>query len=371
MILHRYIHREIAGKAGWIIGFMVLLMAGRQLARYLADAAAGLLPAELLLRALLMKMLVTLPTLLPLALFLAIMLSLARLARDGELTMMSLAGGIQRAPLAAVVQFSLGFSLLVLLMAFFASPWASRNMETLRALAQAEMSLSNLQAGEFNEFDKGRRVLYVERIEAGAEQVKNVFLQTREGRRLHTLSAAAARYQSPAQADGRYLRFDQGRQYSSYPDGAGQQATRYGTYAILVKRKVGRIRHLKMESQPLRVLLGSDNPKHRAELQWRLSLAASTLLLSVLAVALGRYSFNRQQYLAAFAGVFAYIIYSNMMSISKTLLKRDELSPIIGLWWTHLALAVLAALIFRLPTISLKQRNRDAAAWWKPRRRRA
>ena len=93
MILRRYIHREIAEKLGWIIGLLLLIIMSNRFVRYLADAAAGAFPADLVFQALVMKMLTTLPKLMPIAIFLAVLLGLSRLARDRELTAVSVAGG--------------------------------------------------------------------------------------------------------------------------------------------------------------------------------------------------------------------------------------------------------------------------------------
>ncbi len=110
MILRRYIHREIVEKLGWIIGLLLLIITSSRFVRYLADAAAGVLPTDLVFQALLMKMLTTLPKLMPMAVFLAVMLGLSRLARDKELTAVSVSGGAHRVELISVLQFSFMFS---------------------------------------------------------------------------------------------------------------------------------------------------------------------------------------------------------------------------------------------------------------------
>ena len=64
---------------------------------------------------------------------------------------------------------------------------------------------------------------------------------------------------------------------------------------------------------------------------------------------MSRAAFSEQTALAACSAVLIYIIYSNLLSISKTLLKRDELPAFIGLWWVHLVLLSLVALAFQFP----------------------
>ena len=57
MIFRRYIHREILAKLGWITGLLLLVLTSNRFVDYLADAAAGDLPADLLFQILVMKML--------------------------------------------------------------------------------------------------------------------------------------------------------------------------------------------------------------------------------------------------------------------------------------------------------------------------
>src|SRR5690606_15753910 len=85
MILERYIRREIVEKIGWTAGLLILVLASNRFVEYLADAAAGKLPAGLIAQMLAMKLTAMLPRLLPVALFLAVMLALSRMARDREL----------------------------------------------------------------------------------------------------------------------------------------------------------------------------------------------------------------------------------------------------------------------------------------------
>ena len=61
--------------------------------------------------------------------------------------------------------------------------------------------------------------------------------------------------------------------------------------------------------------------------------------------------------LSAFVAVLLYVIYSNMLGVAKTLLKRDEIPGYIGLWWVHLALLVLIFLMFQFPKLRLRMKQ--------------
>lgn len=357
MILRRYIHREIAEKLGWIIGLLLLIIMSNRFVRYLADAAAGAFPADLVFQALLMKMLTTLPKLMPIAAFLAVLLGLSRLARDRELTAVSVSGGTHRVQLVSVLQFSLLFSLIVFATSFYISPWAAQNSEALRSRAEAEADIAGISAGRFNEMSKGERVIYIERSSGDRSRMENVFLQAREGQQTSVINSGSASYGTADTPGGKFILFENGRSYTGNRGSLDYRITSYRTYAVLVEQDDTGREFVKLESLPTSTLVSSDSPKYQAELQWRLSFVISSLLLPLLALGLIRYSFSEQRYLSAFVAVLIYIIYSNMLSISKTLLKRDEIPGIIGLWWVHLALLALIFLTFRLPRLRLRLRN--------------
>lgn len=360
MILRRYIHREIVEKLGWIIGLLLLIITSNRFVRYLADAAAGTFPTDLVFQALLMKMLTTLPKLMPIAVFLAVILGLSRLARDKELTAVSVSAGTRRVELISVLQFSFLFSLIVFVTSFYISPWAAQNTEELRARAELEAETAGIAAGKFNEMSKGEHVLYIEQSSSDGNRMENVFLQARRGARTSVINSSSASYRRLESSGDKFILFEDGRRYTGVSDSLDYRITRYKTYAVLVEQDDEASEIVKLESLPTSTLLRSDSPKHEAELQWRLSFVISSLLLPVLAVALSRYSFSEQKYLSAFVAVLIYVVYSNFLGIAKTLLKRDEIPGFIGLWWVHLVLLGLIVMVFQFPLVRLRMKKTPA-----------
>lgn len=354
MILRRYIHREIAEKLGWVTGLLLLVIMSNRFVRYLADAAAGAFPADLVFQALLMKMLTTLPKLMPIAVFLAVLLGLSRLARDRELTAVSVAGGVRRVELVSIFQFALLFSLIVFATSFYISPWAAQNTQVLRTRAEVEAETIGIAAGKFNEMSEGEQVIYIEQSSSDRNRMENVFLQARQGQQTSLINSGSASYRNVEGSGGKFILFENGRRYTGSQDSLDYRITRYRTYAILVEQDNAESQYVKLESLPTAALMGSDSPKYAAELQWRLSFVISSLLLPVLALALSRYSFSEQKYFSAFVAVLIYIVYSNMLSIAKTLLKRDDIPGFVGLWWVHLLLVVMIVLVFQFPRLRLR-----------------
>ena len=236
MILERYIHREILSKLVWIIGILILVLTSHRFVDYLADAAAGKLPSDLIMKMLLVKMVAMLPRLLPVALFLAVIIALARLSRDKELVIISSAGIADRFQLVTVFKFALIFSVLIFIVSFFISPWAEGKVDDLKRRAQVESDITGLSAGQFKEFSKGDRVVYVEELGNGKESMKGVFLQVRQKEKLGVLKSNSAHYHIKPETGSRYIVFQNGRRYVGQPGALDYEITRYRSYGVLLEQ---------------------------------------------------------------------------------------------------------------------------------------
>lgn len=358
MILERHIHREILEKAGWILGLLLLVLASNRFVEYLADAASGKLPADFILRMLAMKVLAMLPKILPIGIFLAVMLAMSRLARDKELVVIFGAGLGESFQMAAVARIAGLYALLVFAVSFFLAPWAERQVQDLRDRAEVEADVTGIAPGQFREFSKGDRIVYVERVAQDGDVMEDVFLQVRERNRLGVLTSDRARYQTEQRTGSRYVLFEDGRRYMGMPGTLNYQITEYRTYAVLLQQGAEGTVPDELEAIPTLQLLRQASPAHHAELQWRLSAIIAAMLLPLLGVAMSRFSFNEHRYAPVFVAVAIYFIYSNLLGISKTLFKRDQLPGLIGLWWVHLLLIGAVLLILHLPDLRRRLRLR-------------
>ncbi len=349
MILRRYIQKEIAGKLGWILGLLLLILSIDRFVGYLADAALGQLPGDLILQMLMMRILASLPKLMPVAVFIAVILGLSRLVRDQELTIIRSAGLAFRFQLLSLMRFVLAFASLVFILGFYVAPWAEHNLGLLKARARAQADIAGMKAGKFKEFSAGDRVLYTEQLAEDANSMQHVFLQVRQNDTLGVLHSKSARYEFAERSGSRYIRFQDGRRYIGSPGELDYQITRYRAYAVLIEAGNTATALGKLEATPSAALLRSSRPGHVAELQWRLSLVLAVVLLPVLGLVLSRYAFSDQRYLPVVISIAIYFLYSNLLGISKTLVERDQLSPYLGLWWVHVLLILISVLLFYLP----------------------
>ncbi len=94
-------------------------------------------------------------------------------------------------------------------------------------------------------------------------------------------------------------------------------------------------------------LMKSRSSDKIAELQWRISVPLTTLILGILAVPLSRSQPRQGRYGRLAVGLLVFIIYFNLLSAGKAWVEQETVPAAVGLWWVHaimlgMALALLA-----------------------------
>jgi len=358
LIIERYIHREILLRVVWIAGLLFLIFASNKFVDFLADAAAGKLPVNMILNMLWLKMLAIQPELLPVTLFLAVLLAYARLSRDNELAVLATSGVGKTHQLMIVARLAALLCLVIAGISFYAAPWAESKIMLLKLDAKKDADITGILAGKFKEFSKGDRVVYVESISEDKRTMENVFLQIRQRNKLGVLTSDSARFDVDEDSGNRFIVFENGRRYVGKPGMLDYRITEYVKYGVLIETESVDSVASKLDAVPTPVLLVSELPMHRAELQWRISSVIACFLLALLAVLLNQFSIGQKPYLLIFISILAYFLYNNLLGISKTLLKRDDISPYLGLWWVHIILILIMIFLYYLPVL-MQMRKRD------------
>jgi lipopolysaccharide export system permease protein len=94
----------------------------------------------------------------------------------------------------------------------------------------------------------------------------------------------------------------------------------------------------------------SDLNKH-AELQWRVAMPVSCIVLTLLAVPLSRLRPRQGRYSRVWVAVVIYFLYQNLITIGKVWIARGLIPEIVGLWWTHAAVVLLALAVILGPSV--------------------
>jgi len=346
-ILDRYIFREIAMTWLGVTMVLLLILLTNQFARVLGDVAKGKLPKNAAFDIIGLSAVQYLTVLVPIGLFLAIMLSLGRLYRDSEMPAMMACrvgpSGIYRPVSWLVVPLAAGVAWL----SIFGGPWALTEVDRIGAEARREADLSSIEPGKFSVFGPDNAVVYGQRVTPDGS-MQRVFMQrTLEDGLVEVVVADLGKMVESDDPDVRLLLLTDGRRYEGIPGTSRFRVVEFAEHGLPYALPSLKTADPRPRAMQFMELLRSDEPKHIAEFQWRLSIPLSTVLLAVLAVPLSRSQPRAGRYGRIAIGLLVFIIYLNMMSASKAWIEQSTINPALGIWWVHgcallLAFAILA-----------------------------
>jgi lipopolysaccharide export system permease protein len=347
VILDRYIVREIGKPLGVVCAVLIATFMTYISARFLADAADGLLPPRTVLALVLLRTGIAMEVLLPITLFLSVVRGLGRLHTDAEMIAITAAGVPPARVVRAVLGVALVVGLIVGVLSLLVRPWAYEQTYRLRAQAAVEFDVRRLDAGRFYEKQRGDHVVFAERYNREQDQLENVFVHSEENGAVKVVYArrASQRVDRTGQRllvahDGHYYQLQVG-------DGGADRTATFGRAEI----PLGDDREVTLEyrrkSAATVELARSTGRSDIAELHWRLSLPVATVLLALLAVALSRTSPRRGPNARFGVAVLVYAAYYNLKALAKTLVENGTVPPFPGLLWVDAALLLLVVLMLR------------------------
>jgi lipopolysaccharide export system permease protein len=306
-----------------------------------------------------------LTVLVPIGLFLGIVLALGRLYHDSEMTAMTACGVGPLRIYKPIVVLSLVVAVLLAVLSFRVVPAAWQKSQELRVEAIRAAQFGALEPGRFRSFAGGDAVFYAERVGDGGE-LYEVFVQRSVGDRIEIAMAERAVQRGAGQAEQLFILYD-GRRYEGIPGAANWRIVEFREHGIPVQLPDTRKNMNRDEMKSTSSLLGSDDPRDRAELAWRTSVPVMALALMVLAVPIARLRPRQGRFARVGIAVLAYFLYSNLLAAARVWIEKDAPAGQLGLWWVHLVpLAIAAWLLWQ----ELHPAGRTVGGWWRVLRQR-
>jgi len=341
-ILQKYIFRE------WFWTFLAvsvvlwIVLMGIVLGELLNDMADGRVPTGLIGQQLLLATPDVLTKLLPLAGFVAIMWGLGRLYRDQEMVVMRSSGFSWRSLLKPLFALMLPMAALLLVLAFWAAPRATALSESVLEEALRSASLWGLQSGRFHIMQGGNLVVYIEGLDKEGRRMSNVFVRQSDAERTQVWTAKEGEYWLDQETGKRYLTLTNGQVTESAPNERDIRVLRFDRNDLELPEPQRKSRPQDREERLTSELLAAGDAPSRAELQWRLSPALALLVLGLLAIPLSHSAPREGRGSRVALGIFLYAVYANTLNLSRRWVVNETLPPIVGLWWVHGLVLLLA-----------------------------
>ncbi|SMM98427.1 permease YjgP/YjgQ family protein [uncultured Candidatus Thioglobus sp.] len=364
-LIARYVMRNVLVFSTVIFLVISLIIFGNQVVLIIKESLKiGILSTDLL-PLISFNMIRDVPLILSLSLFLGIILAISKLYKDSEAIVMNSLGLGDKHFIVFIQPVVLSVFVFILFLTTIVVPWSKHQKNTIMSRDENISKFSFIKQGEFQKFKNGNIVFYASKVKDGDkdihQQMEEIFIYTLvNGKPVITLAKQAEKYTN--EANSVYLRLKDGVRYHGFFDDADKKVLNFDQYDLQVvdgKAQVSSEKYNESEGQRMIDLFRSDNPEDQAELQWRLSQPLSVVILSLLAVLLGKTSPRDGKNLGVLLGLGIFILYNNALLIAKSALESGAIPAIIGLWWVHLLMSGLIFLlyVYRHKKISILMRS--------------
>jgi lipopolysaccharide export system permease protein len=190
-------------------------------------------------------------------------------------------------------------------------------------------------------FGGGSAVVYAEDAKPDGTLTR-VFVERSRGAVVEV--AVADRAQRTVSPDGLsyIITLYDGERYEGVPGGAEFKVLHFAEHVVpmQVPPFADVVRNL--DAQPTLLLLRSPERVKRAELHWRMAMPVMCIVLALLAIPLSRLRPRQGRYDRVWVAVLIYFLYFQLISTGRSLLEHGKVPAVVGLWWVHLLVVLLA-----------------------------
>lgn len=344
-IFHRALVREFTSTGLFVFAILLGIVVFTQLVRLLGDSVSGALAVDGVLALLGFSALNYLPILLSLSLFLSVLLTLTRSYRDSEMVVWFCSGiGLTRW-MRPVLWYALPVVGVIALLSLLLSPWAMSQADEFKRRLNSRDEVSAAAPGMFRESKKSDRVFFIENVQVGNNRVGNIFVQSVQHGKIGTMMARQG-FQETAPNGDRFLVLLNGTRYEGSPGQHEFRIVEFERYAMRIEEVEIRQEHVWPKSLSTVHLLQNRSSWNMAELEWRLGLPISALVLVLLAIPLSFVNPRAGRSLNLIMALVIYMLYNNLISVTNTWVGQGKISWSVGLIAIHALMAALMAFLF-------------------------
>jgi lipopolysaccharide export system permease protein len=359
-ILTRYTVKEIVSHLIGVLAVVLGIFLIRRIGVILDDTAGTSVSTTVILHLLGLRTIMALPSLMPVVVYLSVLLGLSRLYRDQEITALVSCGVAPRTLRKSVLGFGAVAAIVIAVVSFSARPWAATRFESVKHRAEASVEMGSMSPGRFYEINGDQeQVMFAEgRTDVRAE-MRGLFVQQREDDQISIFLSERAIEHRDDEQRFRILQLLDGRRYDLDMDGGDHAITSYHEFMVRTPLDVVPEEAGDEEALSTMALFASAVPADRAELQWRLAMPISALLLVGVAVPLSRVEPRQGKYAKVLVAMAIYMTYRHLLGMAKNWVAAGAMEAVPGFLAIH-ALCLVTALVLLA---------RDAGWGRMPRRR--
>jgi len=356
-ILGRYILREVLTAWLAVTGVLLVILLANQVVGVLERAAANQYPQGVVLELIGFGAVQDLTILLPVGLLLGVVLAFGRLYHDSEMAAALACGAGPQNVYLPVVLLALAVSAVLAYLSLILVPDATLRALSLRNTALRAGQFAPIAPGKFRTFGAVNAVVYAQEVNPDGS-LGNVFVERNQGAEVEVALAERARHAVTPDGMTHILTLYDGERFEGVPGSAQFRIVRFAEHVVPVQVPPSSDVIKSLEARATPSLLHSADAAARAELHWRISMPIMCMVLALLAVPLARLRPRQGRYARVWIAVVIFFLYYALASAGKTWIARGTAPELLGLWWTHAVVLVLALAVIMGPRLAERVRYR-------------
>ena len=334
----------------FIIGLIVF---GNQFVLTVQESFENRVPFQELMPLIGFNMIRDFPIILTLSLFLSIIITISQLYKSSEAIVMNSIGMNDKSFINILQPLILFFFIFIFFLTIYAVPWSNYQKSIMQDKTESASEFSFITVGEFEEFKQGEVVFFAsesnEQDKINEQNMEEIFIYAFDNDKpVIVLAASATKYINPKNKSV-YLRLKNGVRYHGIPSDANINILDFDLYDLEIISGASQelISNISEISEKNSIDLIKDGGLLAiAELQWRVSLPISVLILSVFGVFLGKSSPRTGKGINLIIGLIVFLLYNQGLLIAKSAIESGELNPIIGMFGVHLFLVIFLIIFY-------------------------
>jgi lipopolysaccharide export system permease protein len=357
MIYKKALRKELAYTTGAVFLILITIMMTTLVIRILGFAASGSVNPKDVVVLIMLAMIGYIAVLLSVSLFVSILFVLVRWHKDSEMVVWYSSGLSLKSLYSPVISFAFPWLVVIAVMALFVWPWTNSKTIEISQKFKGRDEVSMLVPGQFFESNKTNRVIFVEGIDATTGQIKNLFVSDIKNQRL-TIVMAETGYIENLSPDLKQIKIKNGKRYEGEPSLGDFKILEFEKYSVDIEKKAPAAINYSSKETPTLELFQNQTAINLGEILWRVGLPLMAFGLIALAVPLAYVNPRRGNYVALVYAVLIYLIYSNLLNITQTLVSDEKSSFISTFWPIHVGALAIAWCMMR-------HRINPSIPWWK------
>ena len=199
--------------------------------------------------------------------------------------------------------------------------------------------------GIFRESKHDERVYFVENVDAGQNRVGNIFAQSIQHGKVGTMVAKQGLQETAPNGD-RFLVLLNGTRYEGIPGQPDFKIVEFERYAMRIEAAEAKQETVSVQSLSTLYLIQNPTSWNLSELEWRLGLPISAMILALLAIPLSFVNPRAGRSLNLVMALIIYMVYNNMISVTNTWVAQEKMGAVMGLAGIHALMFTLMVLLF-------------------------